>query len=101
MLNTLLCIRYKIMELICYTVMGVFPALVILSMVSIFIYSHLWSLRFGHFLVVMSLILVLLPSRSSQAYVSCWWAESATVWGWSFSKVMALSHSLMPFGTCL
>lgn len=29
-----LCVRYKIMELICYTVMGVFPALVILSMVS-------------------------------------------------------------------
>lgn len=27
-------IRYKLMELICYTVMGVFPALVILSMVS-------------------------------------------------------------------
>uniref|UniRef100_A0A4W5KSC2 Monocyte to macrophage differentiation associated 2 n=1 Tax=Hucho hucho TaxID=62062 RepID=A0A4W5KSC2_9TELE len=24
--------RYKLMELICYTVMGVFPALVILSM---------------------------------------------------------------------
>lgn len=33
------------MELICYTVMGVFPALVILSMVSKVILSHWWSLK--------------------------------------------------------
>lgn len=33
-INISLCPRYKLMELICYTVMGVFPALVILSMVS-------------------------------------------------------------------
>lgn len=99
--NILLCIRYKIMELICYTVMGVFPALVILSMVSILIYSHPCSLRFGDFLVVMPLILLLLSSRSSQGCVSCCWVVPATVWGWSFLKVMALSHLLMPFGTCL
>lgn len=43
--NLPLCIRYKIMELICYTVMGVFPALVILSMVSKVILSRWWSLK--------------------------------------------------------
>lgn len=37
--------RYKIMELICYTVMGVFPALVILSMVSKVILTHPRSLK--------------------------------------------------------
>ena len=42
-----------------------------------------------------------LRSRSSRACVSSWWAEPATVWGWSSSKATALSRSLTPSGTCL
>lgn len=91
-------IRYKLMELICYTVMGVFPALVILSMVSVELAIRFWCFIIFH---CNTLTKSFLPSRNSRGCVSCCLAELATLWGLSFSKAMASFHSLMPFGTCL
>lgn len=85
------------MELICYTVMGVFPALVILSMVSVPPFS---PCAFNTILKVKPISLLPLLSRSSRGCTSCCWVERSTVWAWSSSRATASFPSLTPSGTC-
>lgn len=82
----------------CYTTVGVFPAMVILSMVrtSPVTKTHLFE-RNRNLIYVLILFLRL----TGRVCASCWLVVGVTCWGWCSLKVTELCHSHMPYGICL